>query len=149
MPQGDLTVFNEYTLATMSAVHNLAAAGDVIKVAIITTLPTAADVTPTLGDYTEVVGTGYAAGGIDIQTGQSVTVVSGAQYKYDSSVNPSWSQNGSGFTDGVAALIYNSSKTNQGIAFVDLTTSGGTPPVSLVAGNISVTWNASGIFTVG
>lgn len=149
MAQGDLSIFNEYTLASMSAVHNLAAAGDVIKVAIITTLPTVSDVTPTLGDYTEVVGTGYTAGGIDIQTGQSLTVVSGAQYKYDSSVNPAWSQNGSGFTDGVAALIYNSSKTNQAIGYVDLTVDGGTTPVSLVAGNISVTWNASGIFTTG
>lgn len=149
MAQGDLLMFNEYSLQTMSGQHNQAAAGNVFKVALITTLPVITQTTPTLGDFTEVVGTGYTAGGIDIQTGQSLTVVSGPTYKYDSSVNPAWSQNGSGPTDIVAGLIYNSTTSDRAIAFVDMTVDGGSTPVSLVAGNVSITWNASGIHTVG
>lgn len=140
-------MFNEYSLQTMSGQHALASAGDVMMVALIDALPVITQTTPTLGDFTEVAGAGYAA--IDIQTGQSLTVVSGPTYKYDSSVNPAWSQNGSGPTDIIAALIYNSTVSDRAIAFVDMTVDGGSTPVSLVAGNVSINWNASGVFTVG
>jgi hypothetical protein len=149
MAQGDLLLFNEYSLEVSSGTHNLAAAGDVIKVALITTLPVITQTTPTLADFTEVTGTGYTAGGVDIQTGQSLTVVSGPTYKYDSSVNPSWSQDGAGPTNIVAGLIYNSTTSNKAIGFIDMTVDGGTTPVSLQAGNVSITWNASGIFLTG
>jgi len=150
MAQGDLSLFDEFSLEVSSSTHNLAAAGDVIKVALITTLPVITQTTPTLADFTEVTGTGYTAGGIDIQTGQSLTVVSGPTYKYDSSVNPAWSQDGAGPTDIVAGLGYNSTDvSDKAVFFVDLTTDGGSTPVSLQAGNVSITWNASGIFTVG
>lgn len=149
MAQGDLLLFNEYSLQTSSGQHNLAAAGDVIKVALIDALPVITQTTPTLADFTEVTGTGYTAGGIDIQTGQAMTVVSGPTYKYDSSVNPAWTQNGAGPADIVAGLIYNSTVSDRAIAFIDMTVDGGSTPVSLIAGNVSITWNASGIFLVG
>ena len=150
MAQGDLSLFNEASLELLSSTHNLASGGDTVKVALITTLPTVSQTTPTLADFTEVTGTGYTTGGEDIGTNQSVTVVSGATYKYDSTTNPSWSQNGAGPTDIVGALIYNSTDvSDKAIGFVDMTTDGGTTPVSLQAGNVSITWNASGIFTLG
>ncbi len=147
MAQGDLLLFNEFSLAALSGVHNLASGGDTITVALIDSLPVITQTTPTLSDFTEVVGTGYSA--IAINAGQSLAVVSGPQYQYDSSTNPSWTQNGAGPTDIVAGLIYNASASDQCIGFVDMTTDGGVTPVSLVAGNVSITWNASGIFTIG
>ena len=147
MAQGDLLLFNEFSLQVSSGQQNLAAAGNVIEVALIDSLPVITQSTPTLADFTEVTGAGYAA--IDIQTGQSLTVVSGPTYKYDSSVNPAWTQNGSGPVDIVAGLLYNSTVSDRGIAFIDMTVDGGSTPVSLVAGNVSITWNASGIFLIG
>ena len=150
MAQGDLSLFNEASLELLSGTHNLASGGNTVRVALITTLPVVTQTTPTLSDFTEVSGAGYTAGGEDIGTNQSVTVVSGSTYKYDSTTNPSWSQNGSGPTNIVAALIYNDTDaSDKAIGFVDLTTDGGTTPVSLQAGNVSITWNASGIFTLG
>lgn len=150
MAQGDLTLFNELSLELMSSTHNLASGGNTIRVALITTLPTASQTTPTLSDFTEVSGAGYTAGGEDIGTNQSVTVVSGSTYRYDSTTNPSWSQNGSGPTNVIAALIYNDTDaSDKAMGFVDMTTDNGTTPISLQAGNISITWNASGIFTLG
>ena len=150
MAQGDLTLFNEFSLETLSATHNLAAAGNTVKVALITTLPTASQTSPTLTDFTQVSGAGYTAGGEEITTGQAVTNVSGATYKWDSSVNPSWTQNGAGPTNIIGALIYNDTDaSDKAVGFIDMTTDGGTTPISLQAGNVSITWNASGILTLG
>lgn len=150
MAQGDFTLFNEYSLELLSGTHNHASGGHTFKVALITTLPTASQTTPTLSDFTQVTGTGYSAGGESITTGQSVTNVSGSTYKWDSTDNPSWTQNGSGPTNIIAALIYNdTSATDKAVGFIDMTTDGGTTPISLQAGNVSITWNASGILTLG
>lgn len=150
MAQGDLTLFNEFSSELLSSTHNLASGGDTIRVALITTLPTASQTSPTLSDFTEVTGTGYTSGGESIATGQSVTNVSGSTYRYDSTNNPSWTQNGSGPTNIIAALIYNDTDpSDKAIGFIDMTTDGGTTPISLQAGNVSITWNASGILTLG
>jgi hypothetical protein len=150
MAQGDLTLFNEFSLEVLSGTHDLSNGGNDIKVALITVLPAANQGTPTLGDFTEVSGPGYNAGGEEIDSGMAVTVVSGSTYKWDSSVNPSWTQNGSGPTNIIAALIYNDTDaSDKAIGFIDMTTDGGSTPVSLQAGNVSITWNASGILTLG
>lgn len=149
MAQGDLHLFNEYSDQLLKGTHNLAAGGDTIKVALITTLPLITQTTPTLSDFTEVSGgTSYVAGGASIAAGQSVSQVSGSNYKYDSTTNPSWSQDGSGPTNIVAALIYNTSASNVAIGFIDMTVDAGSTPISLQAGNVSITWNASGIIQV-
>ena len=152
MAQGDLTLFDEYSLELLSGTHNHASSGDDFKVALITTLPLASTSNPDLASFTEVTGTGYTAGGESILAGQSVTNVSGATYKWDSTDNPSWTQNGSGPTNIVAALIYNDTDTSgpdKAVGFIDMTTDGGSTPISLQAGNVSITWNASGILTLG
>ena len=150
MAQGDLSLFDEFSLEAVSATHNLASGGNTVRVALITTLPVITQTTPTLSDFTEVTGSGYTAGGEEISTNQSITQVSGPTYRYDSTTNPSWSQNGSGPTNVIAALIYNDTDaSDKAIGFVDMTTDNGVTPISLQAGNISITWNASGIFTIG
>lgn len=152
MAQGDLLLFNEFSKDSLEAIHDLTTGGNTVKVALITTLPVITQTTPTLGDFTEVSGAGYTAGGETISTNQDVTVVSGPQYKYDSSDNPSWNQNGSGPTNVVAGVIYNDTDAtgpDKALGFVDMTVDGGVTPVSLQAGNISITWNASGIFLHG
>ena len=54
------------------------------------------------------------------------------------------SQNASGFTDGYWGILYNDTNgTDMAICFIDL---GG--PVSEVDGDITISWNASGIQTV-
>lgn len=152
MAQGDLTLFNEFSKELLGGTHNLAAAGNTIKVMLITNaaVPSASTTTPTKSDFTEVTGTGYTAGGYTISGGQSVTVVSGSVYKWDSTDNPSWTQNGSGPTNIYYAVIYNDTDaSDKCIGFIDMTVDGGTTPISLQAGNVSITWNASGILTLG
>ncbi len=151
MAQGDLTLFNEFSEDLLGGIHDLDTGGGTVKVALISTLPAATDsaVWATFSGN-EVSGAGYTAGGEEIASGMDVTVVSGATYKWDSSVNPAWTQNGSGPTNVVAAVIYNdTAASDECIGFLDMTTDGGTTPISLQAGNISITWNASGILTLG
>jgi hypothetical protein len=143
MAQGDVTLFEEYALDAGAEDHDLAS--DVIKLGIIdnTTPPTAADATPTWGDYSaNEVSTagGYTADGETIAS-QSWTEANGvATFDGD---NITLAQNGSGFTDAYWGILYNSTNaSNKAIGFIDL---GG--PVSEQVGQVEIRWNASGIFT--
>ena len=65
----------------------------------------------------------------------------------DSTVNPSWTQDGSNSTTAYWGLVYqtglHNGTTDAGLCFVEL---GG--PVDMTAGDLTVTWSASGIFTL-
>ena len=147
MARGDLTLFEEFANWLGNALMNFENGADTFKSAVIdnTTPPTAADTTPAWGDYSgnEVTGTGYTAGGATLAN-QSYDEVSGvATFDADDVV---WTQNGAGPTDMYWDVNYDDSDTttpDSAYCFVDM---GG--PVSLVDGNVSVKWNASGIFTV-
>jgi len=120
-------------------------AADDIKCAILdnTTTPAVGDTTPALTDYTEV-GTGgtYAAGGTSLgNLGTCVTEAAGVM-TFDSATNPSWAQDASNDTDAYWGLVYHVT-TGSAIGFLDL---GG--PVDMSAGDLTVTWNASGLFTI-
>ena len=146
MAQGDFTLFNELSTQLLQGEHDLNAT-DEIRVALITnaTVPTASTATPVLGDFTEVTGTNYTSPGAIIGT-PVVTLVSGSQYKFDGD-NVSWTQNAGGPTDIYYAIIYNNTPaTKFAIGFIDCTVNSGLTPISLAAGNISINWNASGIF---
>ena len=148
MAQGDLTLFNEFSLQLGTGEHDLNAT-DTIKVALIdnTTVPTASTTTPTLADFTQVSGTNYTAGGATATT-PTFTVVSGSTYKFDAD-NVSWTQNAGGPTDIYYGIIYNDTNaSDMAIGFIDMTVDSGTTPISLAAGNISINWNASGVFTL-
>ncbi len=148
MAAGDVTVFQE-ALAYM--IDGGWEAADDIKLAICdnTTAPAAGDAGPSISggttNYTEVGSAGtYTAGGTSL--GSLTTCVSEAAgtMTFDSATNPSWAANASNDTDAYWGIIYNDTDaTNRAIAFVDL---GG--PVDMTAVTLTVTWNASGIFTI-
>ena len=144
MAAGDLTVFEEFAVDIGKGVHDFTS--DSLKLALIddTLAPTAADATPTWSDYSanEVSGTGYTAGGATL-SGVTYTEADGVA-TLDDTGNVTWSQNGAGPTDAYYAVLYNDdAASDQAICFIDLD-----GPVSLQDGDISVTWNASGILTV-
>ena len=144
MATGDVTVFEE---AKAYMIDGGWEAADDIKVAILdnTTAPTASDATPALADYTEVGTAGsYTAGGTSLGNLGTVVTEAGGTMTFDSSTDPSWAQNGSNDTDAYWGLIYNDTQAGDpAIAFVEL---GG--PVDMSAGSLTITWNASGIFTI-
>ena len=62
----------------------------------------------------------------------------------DTGASVTWAKNASNPTNAAAALIYNDTQASDpAIAFVDL---GGT--IDMTAGALTITWNASGIFTI-
>lgn len=144
MAAGDYVTFNE---ARAYLIDGGWEAADDIKVAILdnTTTPTAADTTPALADYTEVGASGtYTAGGTSIGNLGTAVTQSGGTVTFDSATNPSWAQDASNDTDAYWALVYNDTQAGDpAIGFVDL---GG--PVDMSAGSLTITWNASGIFTI-
>ncbi len=146
MAQGDFTLFEEFADYIGDGSHDLD--GDTFSLILITTLPTAAQATPDRADFTEVTaGGGYTAGGIALTT---TYTEAGGVATFDSSTNPSWTASAGSPTNIVAGLLVNDTHvgTNDAIGYIDLTTDAGTTPISLVAGDITVTWNASGVFTV-
>lgn len=142
MAAGDVVVFDEAKLALLDGTHDLdthSFKGFLITNAVV---PAAADATPAKADYTEVTPGGtYSAGG------SALTVVlseAAGTVTYDFSTNPSWAQNASNPTDAYYLVIYNDTNVGkEAIGFVDL---GG--PVDMTAGDLTVTWNASGLFTL-
>jgi hypothetical protein len=137
MAQGTLTLFEEFALNIGDGTHDMD--GDTFKIALITTLPTAADATPALGDYTEVSGAGYTAGGETLTT--TYTETGGTATFATNGATITWTQNGSGPTNIVAGLIYNDTAAGDpAVCFIDFTTDSGTTPVSLQDGDI--TWTA-------
>lgn len=144
MARGDVTVFDE---AKAYLIDGGWEAVDDIKVAILdnTVAPTAGDTTPALGDYTEVGAAGtYVAGGTSLgNLGTLVTEAAGTM-TFDSATNPTWAQDPANDVDAHWALIYNDTDAGKlAIAFLDL---GG--PVDMSAGDLTITWDANGIFTI-
>lgn len=143
MATGDVIVFDE---AKKYMYDGDWSSTDDIKCAILdnTTAPAAGDTTPALGDYTEVGTAGsYVAGGTSLGSWTSMLSEAAGTVTFDSATNPSWAQNGSNDTDAYWGLIYNDTQVGDpAIAFVEL---GG--PIDMSAGALTITWNASGIFT--
>jgi len=144
MARGDVTIFEE-ALAKM--LDGDWASTDHFYLAICddTTTPTAADATPTLGDYTEVGNGGtYVTGGTDLGTLADLVSEAAGTMTFDSSTNPTWAQDVGNDVDAYWGIIYNYTDAgHDAVAFVDL---GG--PVDMSGGHLTVTWNASGIFTI-
>jgi len=145
MATGDVTVFNTAKEWLMDGTFDLD--GDTIKLAICdnTVAPTATTATPALGDFTEVGVAGtYVAGGA---TCTCTWVESAGTVTFDSSTNPTWAQDASNDTDAYWGILYADNVTvpvaDAAIAYVEL---GG--PVDMSAGSLTVTFNASGVFTL-
>ena len=144
MARGDVTVFDEAKAYMLDGDFG---SSDFIKCAILdnTTTPTAAFATPALGDFTEVGDSGtYVAGGTSLNTLATCVSETNGIMTFDSAVNPTWAQNASNDVDAYWGLIYNDTDAgDRAIAFVELD-----GPVDMTAGPLTITWNASGIFTI-
>lgn len=144
MATGDVTVFDE---AKANMIDSDWASTNDIKCAICdnTVVPTAATATPALGDFTEVGTAGtYVAGGTSLGTLATLVTEAAGTMTFDSATNPTWAQHASNDTDAYWGIIYNDTIAGDpAIAFVEL---GG--PVDMSAGALTITWNASGIFTI-
>lgn len=144
MARGDVTVFNE---AKGKMLDGNWASTDNFYIAICdnTAAPAASTATPVIGDFTQVGASGsYSSGGTDLGALASLVTTSGATMTFDSATNPTWAQNSSNDSDAYWGIIYNFTDAGKdAVAFVDL---GG--PVDMSAGDLTITWNASGIFTI-
>ncbi len=147
MAQGDFLTFEEFRKNIGDGSHDLDS--DTFAIILITTLPTVSDATPDRADYTECsAGGGYSTGGITL-TGVTWTEAAGVA-TFDSSLLVAWTAAAGSPTDIKGGLLVNNTHagTTDAIGFIDMTTDGGTTAISLVAGNISITFNASGLFTL-
>jgi hypothetical protein len=145
MARGDLTVFN---VAKGKMLDGDWASSDHFYCALVTnsTTPTAGFSNATFGAFTEVSSAGsYTAAGADLGTlGYLVSNQTTATMTFDSGTNPSWSQNASNGTNAYWAIVYNyTDAAKDCLAFVDLA-----GPVDMTAGDLTITWNGSGLFTL-
>jgi len=145
--KGDLTVFEEFAKDIGLKLHQLDT--DTHKLGLISTAAStgavvASNASPTWSDFSgaEVSGSGYSAGGATVAS-TALTEAAGVA-TFDGS-DVTWSQNASGFVNGRSAILYSSTASaSNAICYVDL----GSSNVSLVDGDITVAWNASGILTI-
>jgi hypothetical protein len=140
MAQGTLLLFEEFAKSIGDGTHDLDT--NAFKLALITTIPTAADASPALGDYTEVSGTNYTAGGEPLTT--TWTEASGtADFKHTGGTI-TWTQHASGPATIKAGLVYDTTSgvTNAAVAFIDFTSDGSTA-ISLIDGDITWTPEAA------
>lgn len=144
MARGDVVVFEEAKAKMLSGDW---ASTDHFYCAICdnTATPTAGFATPVIGDFTQVGNSGtYVTNGTDLGALSSLVSESGGTMTFDSATNPTWAQNASNDVDAYWGIIYNYTDAGKdAVAFVDL---GG--PVDMSAGDLTITWNASGIFTI-
>lgn len=143
MAAGDISVFDE---AKAYMIDGDWGSTDSVYLALITsaTAPTDADTTPALSDYTEVTpGGNYAANGELLDTiANMVTETGGTMTFDDTGASVTWAQNASNPTNARYGIIHNLT-SGDAIAWLDLGTT-----VDMTAGDLTITWNASGIFTI-
>ncbi len=144
MATGDLVVFDE---AKAKMLDGDWASTDNFYCMICdnTTTPTAALATPVQGDFTEVGTAGsYTADGTDLGALSTLVSEASGTMTFDSSTNPTWTQDASNDADAYWAIVYNYTDAGKdALCFIDL---GG--PVDMGAGALTVTWNASGLYTI-
>ena len=144
MATGDLIVFEE---AKAKMLDGDWASTDEFYCAIMenTTVPTAATAAPVFTTFTEVTNAGsYTATGTSLGALSTLVVEAGGTMTFDSATNPTWTQNASNTTTAYWGIIYNFTDAGKdALAFIEL---GG--PVDMAAGALTITWHASGIFTI-
>jgi len=144
MATGDLVVFEE---AKAKMISGNWASTDNFYLAICdnTATPAAATATPVFGDFTEVGAAGsYTANGTDLGALSTLVSEAAGVMTFDSTTNPTWAQNASNDVDAYWGIVYNFTDAGKdALAFIDL---GG--PVDMSAGALTVTFNASGLYTI-
>jgi len=142
MARGDVIIFEE---ARADLINGRWASNATVYCGVITNdvAPSASFTTPTFATFTEVATTtDYTAGGMLIGDLASMVTEADGVVTFDAAVNPTWSQNSSGDASAYYGIIYcQSDATGFALGYVDL---GG--PVDMSAGDLTITWNSSGIF---
>lgn len=154
MAQGTLVVFSDFMTAFLEGNMNLETAA--VKVALVSDSQatwTKATADPRWGaggatnlSTNEVTGTNYTAGG-NAAANPSV-IEAGDVVTYDADDPATWLQHASGPTNIKTAVIYIDDANDYAVGFVDMTADGGTTAISLADGDITLSFGASGIFTI-
>ena len=142
MARGDAVTFEEFVLYFGKGEHDFSS--DTFNVYLITnaSAPTAADVDPTYDDWTECTpGGAYSAKGSVI--GSTTYTEAGGVGTFDGA-NVTWSKTAGSPTDAYYAVVFNDTNgSDRCVQYIDL---GG--PVSIVDGDLVITWHADGIEVV-
>lgn len=150
MAQGDTVLFNQFIEGMGDGTHDLDA--NTIRAALIDSVqtPAATSTDPAWGaggtvnfDTNEVSqgGGNYALEGLDIAATWSQTTGTGT---FDATDITTWTQHASNPDDARWLIIYDDTATNKNcIAYVDLGS-----VFDMTTGDLNVTWNGSGIFTI-
>jgi hypothetical protein len=143
MAQGTLVIFDEFSYYLAQGYHPMTGGlAAVYKMALITTLPTFAQASPQLGDFTEVSGSNYTAGGETLAVAFNYATGLTTVRFTDTAPTAEWLEHASGPTNIKAGIIYNSTVTEKfAMGFVDFTEDGGTTAISLANGDI--TWDVT------
>ena len=149
MAQGAFVLFEELSLQISGTIK---LSTDSFKVALITdaVIAVAAFATPELADFTQVTGgNGYTTDGESLAAKTWTEADGTAKFDDTGSPSVSWTKNGSGPTDIFQGLVYSVTATNKDcVGFIDMTNDGGTTPISLQSGDITITPHANGFFTI-
>ncbi|HSW62178.1 MAG TPA: hypothetical protein VLH56_02485 [Dissulfurispiraceae bacterium] len=149
MARGDVTVFEE---AKAYMVDGGWAGADEIWLGLVTNSPAvvASAAVPAYGsggttNFTAIATAGnYAAGGQLLCTlANAVTEAGGVMTFDDTDASATWAQHASNPQTAMFGIVYNKTKSNAAIAMIDLA-----GPIDMQAGDLTITWNASGIFTI-
>ena len=123
---------------------------DEIWVGLVTSTPGAGDAVPAYAaggttNYTAIATAGnYAAGGLLLDTlTNCVTEAAGVMTFDDTGASVTWAQDGANPQDAEFAVVYNDTQSNYCIAMIDLA-----GPIDMQAGDLTITWHGSGIFTI-
>ena len=146
MARGDLTVFEEAKATLLEGGWEPA---DEIWIGLVTDVCVVSDAVPAYAaggttNYTAIATAGnYAAGGLVLDTlANMVTEADGVMTFDDTGSSVSWAQDGSNPQNADHAVIYHKT-SGLCIAMIDLD-----GPVDMQAGDLTITWNASGMFTI-
>ena len=146
MARGTLTVFEEAKATMLDGGWE---AADEIWIGLVTDVCVVSDAAPGYGafgttQYTPIATAGnYSAGGEKLDTLANMVVEAGGTMTFDDTgASVTWAQDGSNPQNADHAVIYN--KTDGlCIAMIDLD-----GPIDMQAGDLTITWNGSGIFTI-
>jgi len=147
MARGDLTVFEEAKGYMLDGGWE---AADEIWIGLVSSVPVVSDAVPAYAaggttNYTAcATGGEYAAGGLLLDTWGNMCVEAGGTLTFDDTgASVTWASDAANPTNADHAVIYNDTQANYCIAMIDLD-----GPVNMTLGDLTITWNASGIFTI-
>ena len=148
MARGDVSVFEE---AKAYIIDGGWEAADEIWLGLVTNSPAVvvSDAVPAYAsggttNYTAIATAGnYAAGGELLDTLANMVVeAAGVMTFDDTGASVTWAQHGSNPQTAMFGIVYHKT-TGKAIAMIDLA-----GPIDMQAGDLTITWNVSGIFTI-